>query len=135
MTQVPSATRVVAYLPSLKTILQRLRATSATPSSLNSTLLVSTSYSATPVTVWTTSSFEHHLRDHTAHSSAISSESNLGHFQTWAVVKPGLLSNLGRCQTWAVVKPGPLSNLGRCQTWAVVKPRPLSNLGRCRCQT
>ena len=38
----------MAYLPNLKTILQRLRATSATPSSLGSTLLTTTT--ADPIT-------------------------------------------------------------------------------------
>ncbi len=46
--------RVVAYLPSLSTILQRLRATSTTPSSLGSTLFPTHTPSLPPPTVHST---------------------------------------------------------------------------------
>lgn len=43
LTQIPGTTsRVVAYLPSLRTFLHRLRATSTTPSTLAPTLLTAT---------------------------------------------------------------------------------------------
>ena len=46
--QVASApTRVVAYLPGLRTVLQRLRATTSTPSSLHPTLLTTTTTTTT----------------------------------------------------------------------------------------
>lgn len=48
MSRVASAHRMVAYLPSLRTIIQRLRATSSVPSSLTATLL--TTSTPSPVT-------------------------------------------------------------------------------------